>query len=217
MRVTKVISMATTIMCVAVPILGACAAHADRPIVYNNPARTFREQFKSSPSEGGGFWWEGRAVLPRHPTDKQKRDIFFDEPTTDRLWDCSDNKLLCLYGAYRVFAIPRAGVQPSSEYLAAGAFFRVERCIRGSDDRCQVALISSDCQNRSEAGRCTQIPGGRLNSHAPGPIGYFIFNEDSGVTAYGFRQEPALTAEDRFDAAAGMVLRSERGLLTGKQ
>jgi len=76
-------------------------------------------------------------------------------------------------------------------------------------------LISSDCQSQIQPDRCVEAPGGRASSSAPGRIGYFIFNEDIGITAYGSAKEPAPTAEARLAAALDMVLRGDKGLLSG--
>ena len=212
MRPKKQIAIGAVLCCVTHAALDADRA-SSQTIYYNNAARTVFERFVSDPTTNGLGWWEGGNIVPLHRITAEEKDRFFDEFTSAELRDCSDAKHRCAYGVYKVFAVPRGGLEPLSTYTAGGAVFRIEKCLRGDQKRCQVALISSDCQSQIQPDRCVEAPGGRASSSAPGRIGYFIFNEDIGITAYGSAKEPAPTAEARLAAALDMVLRGDKGPL----
>ncbi len=178
-----------------------------------DPARTAYESFVPDSRDRGMLQWVGGDITPKHPTTTEKKDVFFDEFTSGELRDCSDSRYRCLYGLYRVFAVPREGLKPQSTYRVDGAVFRVEKCLRGDERRCQAALISSDCQSKLAPDRCAESSGDDGNGAARGPVGYFIFNEDFGITSYGALKQRGPTEEARMSAALDLVLRGEKGLL----
>jgi hypothetical protein len=112
-----------------------------------------------------------------------------------------------------VFAIPRERLSPKAEYSVAGALLKVEDCLVGDESVCQVALVSADCQ-RMSGEYCETVPGGRAKSDDPGPILYFIYNEDVGVTAYGVARQPAMTKGERLNISSQMILQGPKGLLS---
>lgn len=171
---------------------------------YENAARTVYAKF--SPD-----YWTSTPVKPRLPLENQKNVLL--ETVSSPMRDCSDEKYRCTFGARRVFAVPRDRLSPHAVYVAGGSTLRVEECLRGNEAICQVALISSDCQQYSGLEGCAQVPGGRTKSAYPGPVLYFIYNEDFGVTAYGYLNSPGRTAAARLAAAGQMFLQGERGLL----
>lgn len=198
------------VMCCAPPLLAAEGARAVKSIYYANADRTFYERFVRD--EANALWWEGGNVVPSRQVTSWQKDVLFDEFTSAPLHDCSDAKFRCVYGLYRVFATPRAGLEPQSTYSAGGASFRVEKCLRSSKARCLEALISSDCQTKVEPDRCLEVAGGRVSSTAPGPMVYFIFKEKVGVTAYG-DGKAFIGEEARLSAARHLQLHGRRGLL----
>ena len=177
----------------------------ERQIVYEDAARTFREAIV-----GGS--WEGGNIVPAGPAESQKRDIMFDEQLSYAVRDCSDATYRCIVSSHQVYAVPRAGLSPTAVYSAGGALFKVEECLRGDGHRCQVALVSSDCQRTSNDG-CVQMAAGRSASRDPGPFVYFIYNEDFGITAFGVVKGPVENRELRRFSAAHMILQGQRGLL----
>ena len=183
-----------------------------KPIEYTNDKRTAFERFVQDDKDRAKVWWEGGNFAPKHRSTPRQQDFFYDEYTSAPLHGCSDEKYRCVYGLYRVFAVPRAGLGLQSTYSAGGAAFRVEKCLRGTKTQCSEALISSDCQSKAEPDRCLETVGGRANSAAPGPVVYFIFKERIGVTAYG-DGKPVIGEEAQLAAAKELRLRSRKGLL----
>lgn len=179
---------------------------------YMNPSRTFSQQVVILP-EAGGVMWKGVNVYPKHPTSAQKEDISLTEVAFDPIHFCSNSTYRCIYGAYRVFAVPRTGLTATSAYAVGGAVFRVQHCLRSGDNRCQVALISSDCQQRSAEDACEQVSGEHSRSSASGPVLYFIYNEDFGVTSYGSAEQPVGTKDVQMTIASGWILKDGKGLL----
>ncbi len=172
---------------------------------YENAVRTYYERFSSGR-------WQGAQIAPRSPLESEKRRLL--EKVSVDVHDCSNEQYKCIFGSYRVFAVPRGKLSPSAAYVTAGSAFHVEECFRGDATTCQVALISSDCQQHSGIDACMEADGGRTRSPNPGPVLYFIFNTDFGVTAYGSVASPAQTADERRTAAVQMILQGRQGLLS---
>jgi len=182
-------------------------------IYYSDPGRTVYESLVPDPGSKDDVWWLNGNVAPSRPVTKEQKGLFFDEFLSNPAHDCSDTEYLCVFFVYRVFSVPREGLTPQSIYTAAGASLRVERCLRGNAKHCQVALVSSDCEMESPPDKCMVVEGGRTKSSAPGPVLYFIYNEDYGVTAYGTAKKPVSSADAGLNVAAEMVLRGKKGLL----
>jgi hypothetical protein len=199
--------------CVVATALGSESAPKLKPILYTNDKRTSYERFVQDDKDKNTVWWEGGGFAPKHRSTPRQQEFFYDEYTSAPLKDCSDEKFRCVYGIYRVFAVPRQGLGSSSAYSVGGADFRVEKCIKGGEERCKVALIRSECQSKVEPDRCVAVTGGRANGPAPGPIVYFLFSEDVGITAYGSVDEPSDTEKGPLTIARKMLLRSGKGLL----
>jgi hypothetical protein len=178
----------------------------ERAISYANAARTWREVFVEKHVTSV-------AVMPKQPLPAQEENPFFGETRTRPAHDCSTAEVRCTSYWSRVFAVPRGRLSPSASYAAAGATLTVESCLRGDDKVCQVALIRADCQRIAGKDGCEQVVGGREKSDEPGPLTYFIFNEDVGITAWGVAREPAKTRDDQLRIAYQMVLQGDRGLL----
>lgn len=153
-------------------------------------------------------------IRARNPTSEQQRE--FEESLGYPIYDCSTSSYRCLRTWFRVFAVPRGQLSPKMNYAVDGVQVQVETCLRGSGQVCQVALISADCQLMVGDDACELYPGGRVKSPQPGPITYFIYNEDYGVTAFGTAGEWPAPAE-RLDVAnrvaTQVVLQGDAGLL----
>jgi hypothetical protein len=175
-------------------------------ISYEDNARTFRETFAKNETIGV-------KILPKRPLPSQSRDVMFGESLTNATHDCSTERFRCVYYWARVFAVPRDRLSPAAVYSTGGASLKVEDCLRGGAAVCQVAVISADCQRIAGKDACEKVVGGRDKSDDPGPIVYFIYNEDVGVTAWGVAKQPASTKEERSAIASQMVLQGKRGLL----
>jgi hypothetical protein len=207
---------ATTIAALSLALAPAIAfgrVETVAKILYNNPQRMFFESFVPDPKHKGALLWKGGNITPERRIAEEDRDFFAGEVTMDRAHDCSDGQYRCVYGHYAVFAVPRAGLRPNSSFQAGGASLRVEQCMRGDKEVCQVALVSSDCQSIAAPDRCTPVSGGRSAGASVGRVRYFIFNEDFGITSYGSSSEPVSTPERQKEVAFSMVLRSDHGLL----
>ena len=176
------------------------------PAVYENAARSFRESIANGV-------WEGGAIAPRKSLPSQDEDVMFDEVLGYPVHDCSSIKYRCIFSSHRVYAVPKIMLKPADNYVAGGAQFKIEDCLRGDAKICQVAVISSDCQNPVPKDACELIVGGRRYNKNPGPFVYFIYNEDFGITAFGVTGQPAITAGERLTVASQMVLQGMRGLL----
>lgn len=178
---------------------------ADHEVRYEDAARTQYERFHAGV-------WSTAEIAPRLPSETQRRHVV--EVLSVDLHDCSDAQYRCVFGAYRVFAVPRETLLRNATYVVAGSTLHVEECFRGAGTTCQVALISSDCQERLALGVCKAVVGGRSKSNDLGPVLYFIYNEDFGVTAYGSSLDPLPSTEEMRVAASQSILKGNTGLLS---
>jgi hypothetical protein len=205
------VALATSTVC---NLAWAADAPSDsKPILYTDPGRTSFERFEQDEKNKQVVLWVGGNFTPKHRSTTREQDALYDEFSSVPLDDCSDEKFKCVYGLYRVFAVPRSGLAPSSVYSVGGADFRVEQCLKAKGDHCKVALIRSECQSKGEPSRCVPVSGGRAASPAPGPILFFVFTDDVGITGYGSIDEPADEKKDPVTIAGKMHLRSRKGLL----
>jgi hypothetical protein len=178
--------------------------NGDHEIRYVNPKRTYFERFSNVGRNG---LWSGAPLISKQSINTHPEVLMKD------LHVCSDEMYRCVYGHYRVFAVPRGPLMENSTYVSGGASFRVEKCFRSVNGRCQVALVSSDCQGEIPPDKCVVVSGGRAASALAGRVGYFIFNEDYGITSYGSVEEPASSPELKMAAALDFVLQGDTGLL----
>lgn len=183
-------------------------------IPYENLERSFRETIILE--ENGVGLWQGGKILPEKRLRSQERGMMFGEITSYPARDCSNEKYRCVLSFHRVYAVPRARLLPTDTYSVAGAVLKVEECLRGDANVCQVALISSDCQQITGKDSCLRLPGGRKAGVNAGPFIYFIYNEDFGVTAYGEADGPVQDPVKRRGEVAYMILRAKRGLLAAR-
>ena len=182
------------------------SAGTSKAILYKDPARTSFEKFSTDS-------WEGGNLVPKKPLKSQKDDILFDETTGVRLHDCSDTTYRCLFGSFRVFALPRNRLTPDATYVVGGSVFKVEECLRGDTRICQAALISSHCQRELGVDACEPVTLDRANSGEPGPVVYFIYNEDHGITSYGTAKKSPETRDAKLAIATQMILQGNVGIL----
>jgi hypothetical protein len=121
-----------------------------------------------------------RYLYPRHrlPGQKFPPDLIDLVPNAI-VRNCSDAEYRCLTWDTQAFAVPQKPLAPNDKYVAAGNKFSVTRCVRGTADVCQVALIKAECY----------IVLGKCSANADGKAGsrwelHFIYNEDFGVVAF---------------------------------
>jgi hypothetical protein len=195
-------------MFVAIVLSGATAVAAprDRTILYENSARTAYERFSGDDMTGG-------ELTPKRPLSFQDNNALSGEEVGHIVRNCSTTQYRCVSVWLRVFAVPRARLSPKEEYSVAGVVLKVEDCLRGDGAICQVALISADCEMMLDES-CQKVTGGRERSGKPGPIVYFIYNEDVGVTTYGVADQPVKIEKDRLNVASQMILQGQRGILS---
>jgi hypothetical protein len=179
-------------------------------IQYTDLGRTSYEEF-TMPKHGDRGEWRAANILPGRPIGTQKSDVSMLGMTGVVTHDCSNKEFRCLYGAFHVFAVPRSGLGETSNYSVAGAVFHVDQCLRAIGKRCQVALLSSQCLYQFREDACRSDAESKQG--VPGPVMYFIFNEDFGVTSYGFARGILNSADDRFAVAGKLVLKGDMGLL----
>ncbi len=134
------------------------------------------------------FYEDGHAevgpIMPKKRLGPQN-DLFADEVLGGNVYDCSNARYRCMTTSRIVFAVPRKQLTPTSTYTLEGTVFTVHECLRGVGKVCQVALIQADCQWINEKRTCSTFPGGRSKSPDTGPLVYFIYNEDCGITSWG--------------------------------
>jgi len=199
-------ALAGAFVVLAFGVAGAATAKV-RVIVYKDSARLAYEKFSDSSMQGA-------STTPKRLLPSQAQDALFGEEIGHGVHDCSTAQYRCVSVWSRVFAIPRDRLSPAAAYSVAGALLKVEDCLRGDASVCQVAILSADCQEIA-AESCESVNGGREKSSKPGPIVYFIYNEDYGVTAYGVADKPAKTKDERLGIASQMILQGHTGLLAG--
>ena len=185
-------------------------APTEYDIQYTDLGRTSYEEF-TLPKPGDRGEWRAGNILPEQPIGTQKSDVSLSGMTGVVTHDCSNREFKCLYGAFHVFAVPRSGLVDASTYAIAGAEFHVVQCLRTIGKHCQVALLSSQClyQFGDDACRSDVESGYSVR----GPVMYFTFNEDIGVTSYGFAPGILNTADAQFAAAGKLILSGNIGLL----
>lgn len=189
----------------------AASANNQLSIRYTDLGRTSFEEF-TMPRNGDRGEWSAGNILPARPVGTQKTDVSMLGVTGVVTHNCSDTEFRCLYGAFHVFAVPRIGLAKASTYSVAGAVFHVDQCLRAIGERCQVALLSSQCLHQVGEDICRPAAGNEQS--LPGPVMYFIFNEDFGVTSYGFATDILNAADDRIAVASKLMLQGDRGLLS---
>lgn len=198
------------LLTVPIVLLGpsACAIHAASSklpaVTYEDAERTAYFVFSDGVGEHG-------EIQPLKPTDEQSRQ--FTESLGSVIYDCSNDEYRCLRTWFRIFAVPRKGLANGAVHIVSGVKLKIEECLRESDKVCQVALVRSDCELMIGVDECGSYPRGRAESPRPGPVTYFIYNEDYGVTAFGTAGEPATSAEQRLRVATQYILQGRAGLL----
>jgi hypothetical protein len=183
-------------------------------IEYVDAARTAVEQFDLTSLEIQNGNWVASSIYPKAPSKHQKRDFALAEATESIVRDCSNAEFKCATVGFRVFAIPRIPLRLNDSFVTQGARFQVERCFREEDHACQVALISSNCERKAgDLGCKLSTAGGAEDPKDQGPILYFIYNPDFGVTSYGSSQDLTEPEEWKLAKAKQMILQGDFGLL----
>jgi hypothetical protein len=175
-------------------------------VVYENAERTLQTTITRS------LWTVGPvAAEAQAPAESDTEP--FAEPIARDMVDCSDETLRCAQAWGWTLAVPRAGLRSRARYSKDGVAFRVHECLRGDQQRCQVALISAVCERELRQGRCTRSvrqtrPGARVEY-----VLYFLFNEDFGITAMGAGNRIARSPAARRAVASQEILIGDQGLL----
>ncbi len=127
--------------------------------------------------------------------------------------DCSDREFACFRMSNVVFAVPRTGLLRSSAYTFNGVAFKVAKCYRQVSGKCALALIESNCMWVKAPPRCSPFPRGRDESPRPGPVAYYIYDNEHGVTEFGLGGDTAPNIESAERVARMNLLQGDRGLL----
>ena len=180
-------------------------------VTYTNSENTSYERFVFD-DRRGVLLWQGGRIQPKHKLFGRKELVFLEAGMVE-LKDCSDSGFRCLFGAYRVFAVPQLGLSKNSEYSFGGARFRVEACLSGSDEHCSSALVSSACDGLAAPDKCVELPAKSIPSVEVGRTGYFIYEEGKGITSYGLAKGRIDLQEQKLATARQLLLRSKTGLL----
>ncbi len=173
-------------------------------IVYESPSRTaFQEICRD-------VWSVGQRRQLRE-TPSQDDDFMASEVVGEALVDCSDGAYRCVSSWTRTYAVPRRRLIPKDSYATDGVEFRVEKCIRGDDHVCQVAIIGGYCRvapvdHSSSGNQPVRAANWRY-------VTYFIFNEDFGITAMGVTPAPVKSTSAMLAIANQSVLQGREGLL----
>lgn len=198
-----------SVLCLGLSLVDAtcsgAAAGGEEAIRYlNQPDEAYDEFVRDQ--EGKVKWVE--YIME----SKQEREGFQDG-SVSTLHNCSDAAQICVIGDHVVFAVPRTGLTPHSIYTAAGAYLRVEKCLREQAGRCDRALVSSDCRWLLTPDGCTDAPADSRANEYRGQISYFIFEQGKGVTSYGNDVELAKRPHRQLAIAQHYKLQGPRGLL----
>jgi hypothetical protein len=172
---------------------------------YANAERTFSLSVKSGGLLAG-------PIISKRPVASQT-DVFRGEALGAPAEDCSNAAYRCIKSGFQAFAVPRNDLPSTARYSIAGTAFRVVKCLRADRTVCQVAVIEADCQTRNlKKHICELYSGGPNKNPDRGPVTYFIYNEDFGVTSIGIAGEKKRDAEATL-AAKVYVLQGNIGLL----
>ena len=188
----------------------ACAGDSARGRVassfyYANAERTFFLSLRDGNLLAG-------PIVSKRPVASQT-DVFRGEALGAPAEDCSDAAYRCFKSGFQAFAVPRNHLSPTARYSIAGTAFRVVQCLRGDRTVCQIAVIEADCQTRNVQKHICGLYSGDPNKNPDqGPVTYFIYNEDFGVTSIGIAGEKKRDAEAT-SAAKVYVLQGGVGFL----
>lgn len=168
---------------------------------YESVEKTYEYVFSDGVSEHG-------AIAP--PKASPSRQAAFEERLGDELRDCSDEGYRCLAYGHSVLAVPRGPLSVGTTYIAGGANLTIEKCLRGTDRRCQAALVVSECQVMLKYEGCAPFGAQPQGQVQRSPVTWFVYDADHGVTAFGSGGGLPDRAEDR--AAVGMDVVSQNKL-----
>ena len=178
---------------------------------YFNAQRTYVETFSRINNGKYRYSWGGQAVSPAEPsTDASPLEY---EPVWVPAYDCSTKRFYCLYGARRVFAVPRDRLKRNQSYIAGGSILKVIKCIKGGGDYCYVALIRSDCQSVKDYDGC-KLSKNHHRTKSSGPVLYFIFNRRYGVTSYGSSMKSVSYNDGAFSISTQYILSGDNGIFS---
>lgn len=173
-------------------------------ILYETAERTFCSEYKNGYVENGPI--PSNRPIGHHVNQ-------WIEFHGDEIKSCTDIEYFCIEQNQNIIAIPRGDITISTKYIIKGTIFTVRECLRSVGDRCQIAIIQGDCNyvRLAEGLReCAVLPGGRSESTQEGPVYYYIFNEDYGITAFGSGGGEDLTSNEK------MAVRARTYVLQGK-
>jgi hypothetical protein len=187
--------------------LGPKAQGGAAEITYEDIKRVSYERYSAQEMTGGRH-------VPKRMLVSQSDDVLLGEQLIHPIKDCSTTLFVCKKAWSRVFAVPRQRLVPNASFEVAGASFKVEVCLRGDVDVCQVALLSMTCLISEEA-QCHDVGETPDSTSKAVPSLYYIYNEDFGVTSYGVTERGASNQDEMIGIAGHLVLQGKRGLLSG--
>ncbi len=135
----------------------------------------------------------------------------FSEVVGEKVVDCSDDEYRCISSWMRTYAIPRRKLLPADVYVKDGVTFRIEKCLRGDTDVCQVALIGGYCAKTPDDSCLIDVSEEQSDRWLY--VTYFLYNEDFGITAMGVTKSPPTTVDEKVLIASQLVLQGNKGLL----
>jgi hypothetical protein len=173
--------------------------------LYQNNERTSyllitKGHFEDGPIAGG----ERGGQPVRRPTD----EIFGGDA-----YDCSTIRYSCVQLHRMILAIPRISLDANSSYAVNGTEFSVRECLRQDGPDCRIALVEADCKEISGTDNCKATLVDRSRALHPGPLTYFIFSREHGITSLGFADERPTDKCWIAKLARDYVLRGDVGIL----
>lgn len=150
-------------------------------------------------------------------TEVQAGKMLVDSVPIMPVVDCSDRDFDCVRFLH-LLAVPRSGLIRNQSYEVIGAAFHVEECRFEIAGRCGTALVSVKCigvppddVENEPYERCLKKRDAK--GKKPSFFGYFLFNSNIGVTAFGFDNKEARTRAEMIEIMSGQLLEGPRGLL----
>jgi hypothetical protein len=175
-------------------------------IVYVNAERTDYYEFHESVA----------AYKYIYPINRQPGQRFTNDESdlggNQSLRDCSDPSFRCVTMDGLVLAVPRRGLIPNSRYVAAGSSLAVIKCMRGTSNVCQVALIETQCLFDAYKNQCVLDTRNSERGVRQRKM-YFIYNEDVGVTSFGWPTAGHNSNDDAMGIAREYHLQGDVGLM----
>lgn len=129
----------------------------------------------------------------------------------DYAFRCDTREYTCVRTNTLAIAAPRD--RRLRDFALAGTAFELKSCYRHQGSACVAGLMEADCQEVVTSESCRLVEGGRERAKWPGPVTYYVYDADVGVTSVGFARAKAGNLEEMEKVGREFVLSGSAALL----